>query len=269
MATHRRGSRPPRTSVWLEESPAPKRRQGEGGAGLDRERITAAAVRLLDADGIAAFSMRRLAAEVGVTAMSVYWHVSRKDEVLELALDAVHGELRLPDPDEESADWRAQLRELAYECRALCHAHPWVSGMLGTHLNIGPHARALAGAARGVLRRAGLPPHLLTGALSALFPFVFGFAAVESSWNARSHEAGLGADAYASVVPDGVRDRPGAGDHGGGDHGGGEDDEDVPQPAQERGDGTAEKTRERDFAVALDCVLAGIEALRPPPGAPA
>lgn len=90
----RTGKRP--NSVWLTERP-PLKRKAEQPAGLARDKIVAATVRLLDADGLAKFSMRRLAAELGVTAMSVYWYVDTKDDLLELALDSVMGEMRLPD----------------------------------------------------------------------------------------------------------------------------------------------------------------------------
>src|SRR5437867_13131077 len=103
-----------RTSVWLAGK---ARRRGRGGgqpSGLDRNRITEATVRLLDAEGLAKFSMRRLAAELNVTAMSVYWYVDTKDDLLELALDAVFGELALPS-DDTATDWRGQLRGLATE----------------------------------------------------------------------------------------------------------------------------------------------------------
>src|SRR4051812_682970 len=97
-----RAGRPARASVWLDG----KARRGGGTrggqpSGLDRDRITGATVRLLDAEGLARFSMRRLAAELNVTAMSVYWYVDTKDDLLELALDAAYGEMRLPgaEPD--------------------------------------------------------------------------------------------------------------------------------------------------------------------------
>src|SRR3954467_6613212 len=114
-----------RTSVWLEGKVRPSGRGGGQPSGLDRDRITEVTVRLLDAEGLAKFSMRRLAAELNVTAMSVYWYVDTKDDLLELALDSVFGELELPvgvasagvsagGPAERSAeDWREQLRGLA------------------------------------------------------------------------------------------------------------------------------------------------------------
>ncbi|MFB6823065.1 TetR/AcrR family transcriptional regulator [Streptomyces virginiae] len=86
-----------RTGVWPAARPAaPAGRRSEAPSGLDRERITTATVRLLDADGAARFSMRRLAAGLGVTAMSLYRYVGTKQDLLELALDSVLGELELP-----------------------------------------------------------------------------------------------------------------------------------------------------------------------------
>lgn len=91
-----RAKGPARTSVWTEHRTS-RGRRGSQPAGLDRGRIVDAAVRLLDAEGLAKFSMRRLAAELDVTAMSIYWYIDTKDDLLELALDAAFGTLRLPD----------------------------------------------------------------------------------------------------------------------------------------------------------------------------
>ncbi|WP_405448184.1 TetR/AcrR family transcriptional regulator [Streptomyces erythrochromogenes] len=70
--------------MWLVAGPVPSgRRRTEAPSGLDREWITAATVRLLDADGLTRFSMRRLAAGLGVTAMSPYWYADTKPDLLE------------------------------------------------------------------------------------------------------------------------------------------------------------------------------------------
>ncbi|MET8857682.1 TetR/AcrR family transcriptional regulator C-terminal domain-containing protein [Streptomyces sp. NPDC004579] len=150
-------------------------------AGLDRERVTAAAVRLLDAEGPARFSMRRLAAELNVTAMSVYWYVDTKDELLELALDAVFGELELPEPEAE-ADWRDRLRGLATGYRAMLGRHPWVSALIGNPVDVGPCSAAFSECVRRVAADTGIPPYGQVGAVSAVFQFVYGgqFAGAES-----------------------------------------------------------------------------------------
>ena len=253
-ASDTRTGRSPRTSVWLEERPAPRRRgsreKGEDQPeGLDRGKIIGTAVRLLDADGLARFSMRRLATELGVTAMSVYWYVDSKDDLLELAMDAVEGELDLPDGEgRDGARWQDQLRALAYEYRRLFHRHPWVAGMMGSYLNVGPEAMAFSDASRLIVERSGLPPQRLTGALSAVFQFVYGFATIEASWNSRCSAAGLSPDEYFSTVHTKVRARP--------------EYEESLRIMEQRGGGTVEEMRERDFTVALDCLVAGIEALR-------
>ncbi|MDJ1131789.1 TetR/AcrR family transcriptional regulator [Streptomyces iconiensis] len=258
-----RMSRMHRTSVWLDERPGVRRRAVGQAEGLDREKITSAAVRLLDTEGLAKFSMRRLAAELGVTAMSVYWYVDRKDDLLELALDAVEGELDVPDPEAEGADWRAQLRQVAHELCGLLRRHPWTSGMLGSFLNVGPSAVRYQLATRRVLLRAGLPARQADGALSSLFSFVYGHAAVEAGWNSRCGEAGISSEdctralrsRFGELSGDGANDRYGVrGDHG----------ERVGSGEQ----GACEEPVEpvllvgqRDFEVALDCVIAGIESL--------
>ncbi|OEU95994.1 TetR/AcrR family transcriptional regulator [Streptomyces oceani] len=263
MAADSRPSRTPRTSVWLEDgTTGAKRRSGErraaarrqGGSAkqgqqpaLDLGSITAAAVRLLDAEGLAKFSMRRLASELGVTAMSVYWYVDSKDALLELALDAVQGEVPLPDPADESANWRDQLRQLAYGYRALFVEHPWLCQMFGNHLNVGPQATAFAEASTSVMRRTGLPARLLSGALYGLFYFVFGFATVESNWDARCREAGLTTDEYYAIVRSRLADRP-------------EFEGSLDLRAEAGESGSVAEARDWDFAVALDCILAGIEA---------
>lgn len=87
---------PARTSVWLDRRTPSRTRKPDHTAGLDRERITATSVRLLDAEGLAKFSMRYFAAELDVTAMSLYWYVDTKDDLLELAMDSVYREFTPP-----------------------------------------------------------------------------------------------------------------------------------------------------------------------------
>ncbi|AYV28623.1 MULTISPECIES: TetR/AcrR family transcriptional regulator [Streptomyces] len=193
-----------RTSVWLTARPAaPARRRSEAPSGLDRERITAATVRLLDAEGLGRFSMRRLAAELGVTAMSLYWYVDTKHDLLELALDRALGELALPaapepkpeappeagpsagpeagpeappeaGPESEPEAWPGRLRVLACGYRKLLVAHPWVAPLTAAYPNIGPHARAFDAALQRLLDATGLVDTRRTGAHLAVSYFLYG-----------------------------------------------------------------------------------------------
>jgi AcrR family transcriptional regulator len=240
-------------SVWLEGKAARRGKQGSGGgqpSGLDRERITEVSVRLLDAEGLAKFSMRRLAGELNVTAMSVYWYVDTKDDLLELALDHVYGELRLPDPD-SGEDWRAQLRALATDYRALLVRHPWVSPLAGRYLNIGPNALAFSRTIQRVIRRAGLPAHGVTGAISAVFQFVYGYGTIESHFLTRVAAAGMTPDEYYAHAMSSVAETPETAEVI-------EDSRDI---MEARGGDTVAEMLDRDFDFALDLLVAGIEAM--------
>lgn len=243
-----RAEGPTRASVWLEE----KVRAGRGGqpSGLDRERITGTAVRLLDAEGLARFSMRRLAAELNVTAMSVYWYVDTKDDLLELALDQAYDEMRLP-PADSDEDWRDQLRTLAGEYRAVLVRHPWVSPLAGTFLNIGPHALDFSLAVQRVIRRTGLPPRGQAGAIAAVFQFVYGFGTIEGHFVQRCATAGMTQEEFFRHAMSAVSDSP-------------EPHEVIQHSAdlmEARGGDTVEEMRERDFSYALETLVAGIEVM--------
>ncbi|MET7291853.1 TetR/AcrR family transcriptional regulator [Streptomyces griseoloalbus] len=250
VRTAQRSERGPRSSVWLEGK---ARRGGRGGgqpSGLDRERITEVTVRLLDAEGLDKFSMRRLAAELNVTAMSVYWYVDTKDDLLELALDAAFGEPALPDPAADE-DWRDQLRALAREYRALLVRHPWLSPLAGRFLNIGPNALSFSQVIQQVIRKTGLPTHGLTGAISAVFQFVYGYGTIEGHFLARVVSTGLTPDEYHRQAMTEVTRSPDAAEVIG----------ESARIMEARGGDTVEEMMERDFAFALDLLVAGIEAM--------
>lgn len=248
-----------RTSVWLDERPSARREARTGSSqevphGLDRAKITTATVRLLDREGMARFSMRRLAGELGVTAMSLYWYVNSKDELLELALDAVQGELELPTEGgagegAEDAEWRADVRQLAASYRAMLVTHPWASATLGQYMNIGPGASEFARSAQEVLGRAGLPPAELPGALAAVFQFAYGFATVEANWNARCAAAGVTSDELYEEVKAKATGRP-------------EYTDSLELRAARDAGTSVDAMRQHDFDTALELLIAGIEARR-------
>ncbi|MEU1484978.1 TetR/AcrR family transcriptional regulator [Streptomyces sp. NPDC005752] len=244
-----RVNNPSRVSVWLDRRTPSRTRKADQPAGLDRDRITAATVRLLDADGLAKFSMRRLAAELDVTAMSLYWYVDTKDDLLELALDTVFGEI--PATAEDSG-WRDRLRELATSYRKMLVRHPWVSTLIGGFLNIGPHSMLFSYAVQDVIRATGLPPGDRTGAMSAVFQFVYGFGSVEGHFVQRTVEAGLSQDEYFRRAMGTIRADP--------------ELKRLMEPSESlmeaRGGDTVEEMRERDFVFALDLLIAGVEAMR-------
>lgn len=95
---------------------------------LGRENLVRAAVKLADAEGIAALSMRRLAAEVGVGPMALYRHVPDKEELLRLMADKALGEADLPEPG--PAEWRPRLELAARSQWRAYRRHPWLAPIL-------------------------------------------------------------------------------------------------------------------------------------------
>ena len=80
--------------------------------------------------------MRRIAREVGAGAMSLYWYVSSKEELLDLMLDAIEAEIEVPEP---SGDWRADLGAFAHRTRAALRQHRWAVEFIGTRPPSGPN----------------------------------------------------------------------------------------------------------------------------------
>ncbi|HEY8527832.1 MAG TPA: TetR/AcrR family transcriptional regulator [Acidimicrobiales bacterium] len=163
-----------RRALWLRDDDRPRKPR------LSRERIVAAAVDLLDAEGVDGFSMRRLAARLQAGTMSLYEYVPSREDVLDLALDAALGEIELRQPT--TAPWRDVLAEQATETRRVMLRHPWVPGLVGTRPLLGPASLARSERAYAALHRAGLAGPALVAAISALYSFVHGFVATESTW---------------------------------------------------------------------------------------
>lgn len=96
---------------------------------LSLERIVAAAVELLDAQGVDGLSMRRLADRLGSGVMSLYWHVDNKENVFDLALDSV---LEYRDQRQIGGmqDWRSEVVHMLEDWRASMLRHPWSASLL-------------------------------------------------------------------------------------------------------------------------------------------
>lgn len=143
--------------------------------GLSRERVVAAALELLDEEGLAKLSMRRLGERLGVQAMSLYRYVASKEALL----DALHSELLsaipIPDPD---AEWRAAARSLAEGFRDQLRRHPNALPLFATRPAIAPRSLRVVERALELLARAGLDPAAQVWALNGLFGLVLGTASL-------------------------------------------------------------------------------------------
>jgi AcrR family transcriptional regulator len=157
---------------------APDRRSRRRREPISRDAIVAAAIQLLDREGLAALSMRRLADELGTGAASLYWHVGSKDGLLDLVLDQIIGEAKVPDPD--PGRWREQLKQVARDQRRVSLLHPWVVRVSIGRIPMGPHALRYSERILAILRAGGLPPHLAVQGYLLLIATINGFTIDET-----------------------------------------------------------------------------------------
>jgi AcrR family transcriptional regulator len=167
----------PIPSVWAR--PRKEREQPV----LSREHIVAEAVRLLDEEGIDALSMRRLGGRLGAGATSLYRHVANKDELFELAVDEVYGELPLPEIG-DPADWRATITKVAHALRATILRHPWIAAKLGeTGLAyLGPNVLRRSEHLLALFESAGFSLKEASRAESTVTAYVLGVSTTEAAW---------------------------------------------------------------------------------------
>jgi AcrR family transcriptional regulator len=155
---------------------------------LTREEIAAAAVSLADARGIEAVSMRSLAVELGVGATSLYRYVDRKDELIELMVDAVMGsDLHF----EVSGEWRHDLRSIAHGLRAMTLRHPWMAVPSAGLRNFGPNTAERYEQVLGTIDGLGLEIDDMLVMVETLDAFVRGRALEELSEQEAVRRSGL------------------------------------------------------------------------------
>ncbi len=179
--TQNPGELPPAPWQRLPDRPTRRRRDP-----ISRDAIVAAAIRLLDAEGLDGLSMRRIADELGTGAASLYWHVGSKDGLLDLVFDEIIGEGKLPDP--APGKWREQIKEVAREQRALSLRHPWVVRVSIGRIPMGPNALRYSERVLAILRAGGLPPALAVQGSHLLIATVNGFTLDETGVGDRAAE---------------------------------------------------------------------------------
>ena len=141
--------------------------------GLSRADIVDVAVAIADAEGTEAVSMRRIARDLRVGAMSLYWHVESKEELHQLMLDTVQAEIEAPAP---SGQWRTDLAAYASNTRAALLRHPWAIDFLNTGPPSGPNDARNAERLIGSLSGLGLDVKTTMWMLSTLGTYVMGAA---------------------------------------------------------------------------------------------
>ena len=145
---------------------------------LSRERVLRAAVAFADESGLEALSMRKLGEAVGVEAMSLYYHVANKDDLLDGMIDVVFSEIDLPSGED---GWKTAMRQRAISVRRVLSHHRWAIGLMESRASPGPATLRHHDAVIGCLRNAGFSVALTAHAFSALDSYIYGFALQERS----------------------------------------------------------------------------------------
>jgi AcrR family transcriptional regulator len=147
-------------------------------APLSRERVLRGAVAVADKAGIGSLTMRSLAQELGVKPMSLYHHVTNKDEILDGIVDLVFSEIELPSAD---GDWRSEIHRRAISARRVLRCHPWAIGLMESRTTPGPATLRHHDAIIGTLRGAGFSVEMTAHAYALLDSYVYGFALQEAA----------------------------------------------------------------------------------------
>ncbi|GAA1134505.1 TetR/AcrR family transcriptional regulator [Kribbella jejuensis] len=175
--------------MWLRDEPEPTRNR------LSRDDIVATAIRVLDRDGLDAFSMRAMAAELGTAATSaLYWRIATKDDLLELIVDTVLADALV----ETAGDWREQVTGVLMTAYQALSEHPWAAQLLPTHAGLGPNYQALTDRVQDILTTAGFKATHLDSAVSALIHYLLGSAVADSAWLSVVRRSGLNEPHWAS-----------------------------------------------------------------------
>lgn len=182
---------------------APRRRAAraaEAKAPLTREAIVAAALEILDAEGLAGVSMRRVADRLDTGPASLYQHIANKDDLLDQLLDHVIGEVELPEPDPD--DWQGALKQFLRNARATLSAHRDVAYVTLGRIPTGPNALRSSERLLAIMRAGDVPEQVCAYAVDTLMLFV-GAVAYEESIQATSMGATTEeAHAYVRQVHD-------------------------------------------------------------------
>ena len=165
---------------------------------LSRKRILDAAINLADESDIASLSMRKLAQNLGVQAMSLYNHVSDKEDVLDGIVDIVVGEIELPAINE---NWQTAMRQRATSARTILLRHPWAAMLIMSRVNVGPAMLTYVNATIGCLYEAGFSYKVADHAWNAIDSHIYGFTLQELDFPIDPSEYANAAKHYLSLVP--------------------------------------------------------------------
>jgi AcrR family transcriptional regulator len=165
---------------------------------LSQDLIVDTAMRVLDAEGLDALSMRRVALDLRTGPASLYAHVANKDELLELMVDRVVGEIEVPEP--EPGRWKEQIVEAAVAAHRVWTRHPGIARAALANIPVGPNSLDYGEATLAILRAGGVPDRQAGWFLDRLSLYVLADAFEESLHRERGRDTEEDARAYFEQI---------------------------------------------------------------------
>jgi AcrR family transcriptional regulator len=153
-----------------------------------KEKIATLAIRIADAEGLDAASIRRIAAELGSGAASLYRYVANKQDLYDLMADSVLGEDRMP---RSSHDWRRDLHKAACLYRAMYLRHPWMLTVSGFRMLNGTNLLRWYEFTLSAIDDHGLDIDEMLVLSNTLFIYARGYAASEIGEREASVRSGM------------------------------------------------------------------------------
>ncbi|HSP73080.1 MAG TPA: TetR/AcrR family transcriptional regulator C-terminal domain-containing protein [Gaiellaceae bacterium] len=204
---------------------------------LSRERVLRAALRLVDTRGLEALSMRKLAQDLGVEAMSLYNHVENKEDIVAGILDLVGEDV---EPPAEGIDWKTALRQRAIAAHEAFARRPWAARIWMSSSRPSPERFAHGDAVLRCLREAGFSPGLTYRAFHLLEGYTLGYTLQQSDFPYSGKEVEQIAERFLRDFP--ADDYPYLAEH-------------IEQHLEPHGEAGS-------FEFGLDLILDGLERLR-------
>ncbi|MGW1347191.1 TetR/AcrR family transcriptional regulator C-terminal domain-containing protein [Kribbella sp. NPDC002412] len=226
-------------SIWTRTRAAAPARET-----LTREQIVQAAMEILDTEGLAGLSMRKLAARLGSGATSLYWHVPTKDDLVDLLIDETYGEVDVPEP--ELAGWRSGAMLFAHSLRAMILRHPWLPEVVYTRPSIGPNATSLGSRGLILFGAGGFAERDVDFAMGSVMSFVFGTANAEVAVKTSIKNSGQTTEEWVQDVLEQARVATA-------------DDPMMQESLRRRSNRDLATMHNEAFVFGLDCLLDGLE----------
>ena len=176
----------------------PQRKAAVRRTPLSREKVLRAALRMVDRHGINALSMRKLAQTLKVEAMSLYNHVTNKEEILDGLVELVVADIEAPSI---GGAWKVAMRQRAISAHAVLMQHPWATMLFVSRMNIGPNMLRYVDATIGCLRDAGFSYAMTDHAWNALDAYTYGFTLQKLNFPLEPSEYASAAQQFLPLIP--------------------------------------------------------------------